>query len=322
MQHDPILKSFLAPTALSRRLEDTYGLENVRCQLITATLRDVYLVVSRVGRHILIVYPHDQRTLEDIEAEWEFVRYLAQQRMPVAPAIPTLQGEPLLTLHAPEGLRPAVLTPYLAGQSLRQRPSADASRQYGRLIATLHHLADTAPERFLLRAPEIATRLDQAREAIQSALLGRPTEVAYLAACGQELQARLLALPRSPLAYGIIHGDVIRTNALVTEDGRVSVIDFDWSGPGWRAYDIASYWLTLRGEPHEQPLAQAFLTGYSTVRTLEAQDYALLPLFEAIRALLEIGVPAQQVNQWGSAYLDRFFDQSLDRLKWSMQRLS
>ena len=46
---DRIIKSFLAPEVLAHRLEAAYGFLDVRCQLITATLRDVYLVESRVG---------------------------------------------------------------------------------------------------------------------------------------------------------------------------------------------------------------------------------------------------------------------------------
>jgi len=37
--------------------------------LITATLRDVYLVESRAGRHILILYRHSQRTRDIIDPE-------------------------------------------------------------------------------------------------------------------------------------------------------------------------------------------------------------------------------------------------------------
>jgi hypothetical protein len=41
-----------------------------------------------------------------------------------------------------------------------------------------------------------------------------------------------------------------------------------------------------------------------------------------VRAILEIGTPALHVNLWGSAYLESFFAQSLERLKRSMQQLA
>ena|SRR5215211_4027709 len=42
MTHFPITKSYLATAALAGRLEDEYGLADVRCRLISATLRDVH----------------------------------------------------------------------------------------------------------------------------------------------------------------------------------------------------------------------------------------------------------------------------------------
>ncbi len=322
MGFEAIITSFFAPEALADRLEAAYGFQNVHCQLITATLRDVYLVESHLGRHILIIYRHDQRTWDEIAAEWRFVDYLAQHAVPVAPAIATTMGEQILTLHAPEGVRYALVTTCVSGQHLRRRPSEEAARRYGELIATIHVLADHAPVSFARTTHDIAARLDQALAGIRAVLGNGLTERAYLEQCAQELQAHLRTLTHDSPAYGIIHGDAIRANALVADDGSVTVIDFDWYGLGWRAYDIASYLLTIRGDPNEQPFAEAFLSGYTAVRPLAEHEYSLLRLFEAVRAILEIGTPALHVNLWGSAYLESFFAQSLGRLKRSMQQLA
>src|SRR5262245_8159298 len=275
MSFEPIITSFFAPEILAQRIEAAYGFEHVHCQLITATLRDVYLVESRAGRHILIVYRHGQRAWDEIAAEWQLVDYLAQHAVPVAPAIATSTGEQMLTLQAPEGVRYAVVTAYVPGQHLRRRPSVEATRRYGEIIATIHVLADRAPLSFARPTHDIATRLDQAQAGMRAVLGHGLTERAYLEQCGQELHARLLALPNESPAYGIIHGDAIRANALVVDDGCVTVIDFDWSGLGWRAYDVASYLLTIRGDPHEQAYAEAFLAGYSAIRPLAEREYGL-----------------------------------------------
>jgi Ser/Thr protein kinase RdoA (MazF antagonist) len=322
MGFEPILTSFLNPEALARHIEAAYGFQQVRCQLITATLRDVYLVESHADRHILIVYRHAQRTRDEIAAEWHFVDYLAEHAIPVAPAIATTTGEQIITLQAPEGVRYAVVTTFVSGQHLRRRPSVEATRRYGEIIATMHVLADHAPTAFGRTTQDIAARLDQAILGIRTILGHGLTERAYLEQCGQELHALLQTLPKESPAYGIIHGDAIRANALVGDDGSVTVIDFDWYGQGWRAYDIASYLLTIRGSQDEQPFAEAFLSGYSAVRPLTTHEYRSLPLFEAVRAMLEIGTPALHVNLWGSAYLESFFVQSLERLKRAMQQLA
>lgn len=321
MHYARITKSFLAPDVLAQRIEAEYGFRDVHCQLITATLRDVYLIVSRASRHILIVYRHGQRTLNEITAEWEFVDYLAMHNVPVAPAIPTMSGTPILTINAPEGIRYGVVTQYVPGQHLRKQPSAGATRSYGRIIATIHTLADEMPTPFTRRGRDIIADLEQNIAAIKAVVMDRPQDVAYLDASTTELQAALVGLPRQSPQYGIIHGDVIRTNALVSNNGTVTVIDFDLCGLGWRAYDVASYILTVRGTPDERLFTEAFLSGYTSLRTLSREEYGTLPLFEATRAIFEMGTPALNVDHWGSAYLYTFFDQSLERLKQSMQQL-
>ena len=51
----PISKSFLATEALAAHLAAAYGLTNVRCQLLSATLRDVYLVRTTQQRLVRYV---------------------------------------------------------------------------------------------------------------------------------------------------------------------------------------------------------------------------------------------------------------------------
>jgi Ser/Thr protein kinase RdoA (MazF antagonist) len=211
MSFEPIITSFFAPEILAQRIEAAYGFEDAHCQLITATLRDVYLVESRAGRHFLIVYRHGQRAWDEIAAEWQLVDYLAQHAVPVSPAIATSTGEQMLTLQAPEGVRYAVVTSHAPGQYLRRRPSVEATRRYGEIIATIHMLADQAPVSFARATPDIAARLDQALLGIRAMLGDGLTERAYLEQCAQELQARLQGLPREAPGYGIIHGDAIRT---------------------------------------------------------------------------------------------------------------
>jgi Ser/Thr protein kinase RdoA (MazF antagonist) len=93
MKYFPITKSFLAADALARRLEDEYALADVRCQLITTTVRDVYLVTTSKQRFVFFVYRSGHRTYEEIAVEWSFVAYLDAHGVPVAPAMPTTNGD-------------------------------------------------------------------------------------------------------------------------------------------------------------------------------------------------------------------------------------
>jgi Ser/Thr protein kinase RdoA (MazF antagonist) len=322
MSDAAITKSFFATNALARRLEQEYGLADVRCQLMTATVRDVYLVRTPQQQFIFFVYRANHPTLAHIAAEWQFVAYLAAHGVPVAPAVATPAGGTILTFAAPEGLRYGVLTAFVAGKHLRQRPSVAAVQTYGHHIATIHTLADAFPVPLDRPANDAALLIDQPLTASENALLDRPDAIRDLQAGVRLLRPRLLSLAKESPAYGLIHGDAIRANAQVADDGTVTVLDFDFCGLGWRAYDIASYLLTVRGTPDETAFADAFLQGYTSVRPLSDDEYHMLPLFEAVRAIVEIGVPAMYVDTWGSAYVYSFLDRSLAHFKRSLGQLT
>ncbi len=52
----PISKSFFATAALARLVEAAYGLDSIQCHLISATMRDVYLINAGQRRYIFYVY--------------------------------------------------------------------------------------------------------------------------------------------------------------------------------------------------------------------------------------------------------------------------
>jgi Ser/Thr protein kinase RdoA (MazF antagonist) len=249
MSDVPIAKSFFKASALAQWVARLYGLSDVRCQLLSATMRDAYRVTAREGDYLLLVYRHGPRTREHIAAEWQFVKYLAVHGVPVAPAIPTLAADYVIPLNAPEGARYAVLSSFVTGQHLRRRPTVRAVATYGFLIATIHQRADAMPFSVERPANDVEVLLENSIAAAEQAIADRPSDLAYLRDCVHFLRTLRIALPKKPPFYGLIHGDAIRANAQVADDGNVTVLDFDFCGPGWRAYDVASYLITIRGDP-------------------------------------------------------------------------
>src|SRR5262245_6983775 len=202
----PNSKSILSDTALAQCVQVAYHLSGVRCQLLTATMRDVYLVTSPGQHYILYVYRAGQRTVAEIEAEWQFVDFLKANDVPVAPAIRTHNGLFWLSFEAPEGRRYGVLSPFVEGDHLRQRPSLEASRSYGQIIAKLHTLADRLPESLPRPANDPDFLLNQSVIAFEAEATDRPADVAYVRQAAAELYSKLEALPRDKPLYGLIHG--------------------------------------------------------------------------------------------------------------------
>ena len=87
---------------------------------------------------------------------------------------------------------------------------------------------------------------------------------------------------------GLIHADLARENILV--DGtKVSFIDFDDSGYGYRMFDIATALIKNIYEPDFENLKQALLQGYLEERPLKPHDLQALPLFMLLRSLTYLG---------------------------------
>lgn len=321
-RHFPVSWTLLAPEALAGRLQAAYGLENVQCRLFTVAMRDVYWVADSDQHYIFYLYRAGNRPEAEIAGEWRFVDFLAQEGLPVLPALRTREGEAVLSFVAPEGRRYGVLTRHEDAGHFRHRPGLPAARAYGRTIARLHEVSTKLDTDFGRPPADPRRQLAEATRAFAYAFPDRPEDHVFLQQAAQQLQTRLPAVPDDPPFYGMIHGDVIQANALVSDDGqRVTLIDFDLCGPGRRIYDVASFFITLHGTPDEREMRAAFLEGYVGVRMLKRPELEALPLYEAVRAVFSIGVPAGQINIWGRATVEPYLDEGLNRLRILIGRL-
>lgn len=299
----PVIKSLVSPEALGQTLAATYGLSGVRCQLLTASMRDVYRVDSDTGRYTLFLYHAGRRTVEEIRAEWELIAFLNAESVPVAPAVRQSDGELLLTMAAPEGVRYGVLSAFVEGEVFRRRHSPEAARRYGHAIARVHGLTDEWPCPLLRSPVDFAAIVERPAAAFARVYPDRSKDITLLNQAVDLLRPRMEALPREALDYGLIHGDVIRTNAQVADDGQVTLLDFDLSGPGWRAYDIATFLGSLERMAEQEALASAFLEGYQQIREITDAVRQALPLWAAARAVFDVGNPALLADTWGIGHL-------------------
>ena len=299
----PVIRSTFAVPALAREVARAYGLKDVRLQLIKGTFRDTYRLDSATGPGILSVYRHGIRTEAEIRAELDLLAYLDAHGVPVAPALPQRDGDLLLSLAAPEGVRFVAMFRYVEGHQLSKTPDSSTVLAYGRAVAQIHIATDALPHP--LARPRITTRdlLVHSIDALEVLPVASPDHVVELRQAARILQPMLDRLPTSAPAYGLVHGDIIPSNAQVRQDGTVSVLDFDFCGYGWRALDIATYLSEVAYWETPASAREAFMAGYASVRPLSLDEEASLPALEATRAIASLGTPAREVNIWGSAYL-------------------
>ncbi len=86
----------------------------------------------------------------------------------------------------------------------------------------------------------------------------------------------------------MIHADLHSGNVLVDDD-VLRVIDFDDAGFGYQGYECAVALFEFREKAELARYSDAFLDGYSQVRTPDPADVASLPVFMVMRALALLG---------------------------------
>jgi Ser/Thr protein kinase RdoA (MazF antagonist) len=164
--------------------------------------------------------------------------------------------------------------------------------------------------------------LDRPLAAFARVVTHRPDVATELQEVADALHPRIATLPVEPPGFGLIHGDVIPSNAQVTPQGDVAVLDFDFCGDGWRVYDVATYLWEVRFWQTPWEAARAFLDGYQEVRPLAGWEEDALPVFETARGIVALGTPALHADTWGSAYLsDRLIERLLVGIRQSFGRI-
>jgi Ser/Thr protein kinase RdoA (MazF antagonist) len=304
-------KSFLSTSALEQCISTEYGLENVSCRLSTCYVRDVYEVTAdTLGPHSLYVYRSGTATRPEVESEWQVVDGLAAVGIPMTTARPRRDGQRVLEFDAPEGKRYGVLAPTAPGPLVRSRMTPSTVRAFGRTLASMHEAWDRMPEIPSRPENEIGAILDRSVAAFAEVVPERRDDIEMVRRARDLLLTRIdrLDLSRRAPTYGMLHGDVMRMCARAGDADEIWFLDFFFCGPGWRVYDVAGFLSVVRGTPNEQQDSKSFLEGYEEVRALTPPEREALPLFEAVRAIYSLGMPARNAYHWGRDYLLRFLD--------------
>jgi Ser/Thr protein kinase RdoA (MazF antagonist) len=269
--------------------------ENVICRAAAAE-DDCALRLHRPGL----------RSAAQLASELAFMEMLRSSGLSVPQPRETVAGRHLAMLSHEGAELQASLLSWLPGRPFGKSrvplPFDDAElaalfRTLGAAVAALHEAADrwTPPERFTRPVLDLDGLLGELPvwgrfwelSGVDAATLAR------LAAVRSALRERLERLaPR--MSFGLVHADVVRENVLV-HGGRVSFIDFDDCGFGFRIYDLATCLVKSRFEPRYGMMQSALLAGYQSVRELTEEELQALPLFIAVRALSLVGWMEQRI---------------------------
>lgn len=225
---------------------------------------------------------HSRRPMEMIEAELAFMQHLADQGVTVVAPLPSTHDRMVESVGTEAG--DEVLAIAMAEAPGGRRPleawGPSDIEGYGALLAKMHVAATTLP-RLPHRPPWTDPVFDVG--------LGAPGADAELAARNEEIRAAATAHPAGA-ADLLIHQDAHHGNLFITDDGVITIFDFDDCAYGTPTHDIAIvlfYWVL----GHEDPPSEArrfldhFLTGYRRLAELPADWSTGVDLFLSYREI-------------------------------------
>ena len=204
--------------------------------------------------------PHEMP--RSMTAEFETLRRVPPELGTSAIALETGTDNPL-------GI-PYMVTTHVSGRALRATDwNPRLATALAHQIARLHEALATSPAPSAAFVPSAG---EQGQELLtwwgrhHPETLSDPRVSALLPAWCRELSRLAPAFEAVP-THPLIHGDVVVTNVILGPDGVPRLIDFEWSGPGDRAKDLALIGGRVIGGPWYLPMTPddvaAFVTEYS-----------------------------------------------------------
>jgi Ser/Thr protein kinase RdoA (MazF antagonist) len=302
----PVLYSAPRADAVADFISTHYGLPGpVECKLLVRGWNDIFDVRTRDGeRFIFRISKLRARGEADLASETAFLSFLDRQGVPVAAAIAARDGSLFTSALFPEGRRPAVLFRYAEGRPSQARGSVADARANGVTLARIH---DAAPgfaagdqgryrldrDHLLHRPLSFILAIEDLSDSVRTGLV--------------DLTARLsrALTERDGLSWTRCHGDCHGYNAHIAlqgaRAGQAVFFDFDESGPGYLAYDVAVFlWCCVIFERKDHAFWHAFSEGYRSIRQLPRADFEAAHLFVPIRHIWLLGEWASRIPEWGS----------------------
>lgn len=328
MENVPIaLRSVLNPAYLEHCLSAHYDTGTWReCVYWLQGLNDTYRLRTDSGLYILRVY-RAAISVGDAAYELEILRQLAtilgDGCTVVSEALARrTDGQLYTVLAAPEGKRVAALFRYVDGieNVLHDEASCYA---FGKSAAELHAAMERViePESKAARfALDPGFLIDRPLERIIEYIGDKNASSTFLLEFGEELKRRIKSYAVQGLDWGLCHGDMHGNNHAFQLAGGFVHYDFEWTAPGWRAYDLAQVKIRKRQPAAgREELWQAVLSGYRSVRPFSARDEEAVDTFVWVRRLWVMSLDVAFIPSFSGAldYSDDWLNGFVEEIRGS-----
>jgi Ser/Thr protein kinase RdoA (MazF antagonist) len=244
----------------------------------------VYVINNTDKAYYLRFALNEERTLSEIEAEFEFLTHLKTNNFPAAYPVKSKDGKYIETIHHPQGTYYATVFEGAKGCNLEiEEMKTEDFHNWGISLAKLHNLSSEF-------TPQKNKRKDykDILDGMKCILTDLPDEAEAISELSKASDW-LSSLSLTEDNFGLIHYDYELDNIFWDKDLRIfTAIDFDDSMYFYYAMDIA-YALRDLNELSEEKAylgLEAFLQGYKTIRDISDTEVKNFSKFRRFADLL------------------------------------
>jgi Ser/Thr protein kinase RdoA (MazF antagonist) len=242
------------------------------------------------GQYLLRIHDSREQKIDAIKLEMDWLSAIrTDTRLPVPEPVRALDDSFIVKVAVPgiPGERVCTLLRWLKGRRITKHVRPHHFLAQGRAMAQLHNHA----EKWRASNHLVKRRFDYDGLFIDDAGAGIPNSVAWdllpprhkeaYSVVARKTKLLMDDWGRNPDVYGLIHGDCgIDANVLFWK-GEARIIDFDGSGFGYYAFDVAIALEHCWDDPAYTLYLDSFLEGYTAFRSLTDKQLVANDLFRA-----------------------------------------
>lgn len=282
------------------RIVDCYGMRLKGFRLATSGIENcTILCVTDQGEYVVRVYRHNKKSNAEIDREINFTRYLRQNNLPIATALPNNSGEYMTLVELDDTAWQVIVMQREPGDHA-EGYTTPYMAQLAKIQATMHLLAANYPD---------STAKSELRTLAESSFIQMIQNRSQLDPQRQSFVNRVenyqVELP-STLPTGLCHLDFDNGNVLCEGNNVIAVLDFD-------DLSVAPYVLCLAYTAWDilydngLPGAAEYIKLYETTRQLTTSEDQLLAKIMLFRHYV-IGCKDIADNQMNDAQLSKYLE--------------
>ena len=280
-----------------------YGVSNAQLHLVRQAGNTVFRVwtsdlpnteasgdLFQEGQYMLRVHEPGYQETEALELELAWLAAMRREEdLPVPEPVATRDGRWLLAVNESTipGTRNCSLLRWVKGRSVENCFGLHHFRAQGRLMARLHNFsvqwqapAGLCKRRFDwdgLFQNDVGSGMANA----EAWALLSPVNREAFSFVAERVREVMEDWGQGPDVFGLIHGDLGVDANLLFRHGEPRAIDFDDSGFGYWAFDLAVALDVCRDDPSYPRHREALLNGYAEFRSLPERQAEQVELFLA-----------------------------------------